>query len=357
MKANSTYRIALNGVVACLLLFSSQLMAQRTRAQIQAEVAAYQELSDKLMRVFLNPQAPEVRRLAAADTLVIVTNQELIPRVLATFRNTKESDTIRSRALGLLDPQLVRDDRLASEVVDLLGDVEQSPTLRRASMKAVSLAAVAAPAMIQDAEKTFDVLRTVAQDKDLTIRRGALRILCAFGDDYAQQLLIDGLKEENADLLPDYEAVNLIGLDSHTDYYPDLLKIMQSTKDSRTRLACVNILGPYSEAQPVILGYLNDANADLILRRAALVSTQANQPASFSEITAGLVGDDSAPDALRIMAIQTVMYQRRSPRVRPRNEGELDQFDQNVRSLRSRAKSEALGKVVEDYINRLKIDF
>ena len=78
-------------------------------------------------------------------------------------------------------------------------------------------------------------LRVAATDDDRDLRERVLDLLALNGDPYAQELLINGLRDPQIALVAPELALRMIGYDVHAEHYDLLREIVETSKKPKLR--------------------------------------------------------------------------------------------------------------------------
>ena len=86
-----------------------------------------------------------------------------------------------------------------------------------------------------------EALRAVATDQQRELRAQALELLAIDSDAYAQELLMRGLREPKNALVPEAQAIQLLGYDDHAQVVP-LVREVYERATGATREEALRVL-------------------------------------------------------------------------------------------------------------------
>lgn len=321
-----------------------------TREEWQARIAAHQAMIGRGARVFLDRSRPVAERIGALRGIEEFVAPEDVAAAAELFLDRTQPAELRANALAMIEHAVDRNPAVVTEVLRLATSRETAAPLRAIAVKVLTDLSFSSLTMQERSAEMLPALRTIAQDPDPELRRTALSILAAHADDFAQQRLIECVRNPAAGPLPRVECIRLLGFRLHGDAYPVLHQVALSDADEAARIEAVRLLGGYSEARPALIGFLDSRHSE-DLRMAALGTLYANDPAGFPALAIAVVRDERASDALRLYAIQAVR-QRRTAILRASG-ADMPSFDAAVAEVARTSKSDAVRRAAADYVRQV----
>ena len=233
------------------------------------------------------------------------------------------------------------DESLAQQVAQLLAtlrDRDQALDVRMAALQALAaldfLGAHFAP--YRAAYK--EALREVATDPERALRESALELLAIEKDDYAQQLLLKGLKEPKEAMVSDAKAIQFLGYDDHADIVPLAREVFERGKGV-AREEALKVLATDPESEKLLAKLLADKSEKPSIRRLSASGLQSLNPDAFEKSARKIVADDSDDDAIRATSIAALAHGRESADkpVDPKLVEAVQQLGQKTRSRAMRS--------------------
>lgn len=311
--------------------------------------------------VFLNTQLSDGQRINAVESFPTVNDEGQLPRVKRIVRNREESDEVRAMAMAKLSYHTEQDESLYKNVLDWVVDPNTPKLLRLQTLNTLGLLGFTPFGMQAVGDDIISTYRKLVNDNEIEYRRTAFNYLAVRGDDFAQQLLIQGLQNPQQSLLPSSESIAMLSFDIHGDHYPVIFKVMQETNEKATLIEAIRVLGNYAPARPEIIKYLNDQQEDREVRLSAMKTLNAFDQDNFARNVLPLIRNRNTPEELVIYAINAEKYRRKSNRVRNNKivSGQFvgDSFDQAVQQLNSNSESNSpVGKSANIYLRTLNLN-
>jgi hypothetical protein len=193
----------------------------------------------------------------------------------------------------------------------LLEDPGEVEAVRSAALHAIAQNSFSRAAFRRWEPDVRAVLRAVATGDDPALRDEALERLALDGDEYAQRLLVDGLRDPSLALVPPARALQLLGHDVHAEHYPLLRDLVETTRTKAVRRTALRLLAADSDATELFARIAADRDEDPVARSTSAVALQSLAPARFDDVARDVVGDDA--DDRRVRATFTNAITNREP--------------------------------------------
>jgi hypothetical protein len=136
-------------------------------------------------------------------------------------------------------------------------------------------------------------LRIAATDDDGDLRHDALDALVNFKDEFARQVLTEGLQGTGKTLVPAAAALGLLARDDHGSANAIARELLGTTTDIPTRAQAVRVLGADPAATGLLDGIMRDKNEFEEVRRAGAVALRSLDPSRFENSALEIVQDAS----------------------------------------------------------------
>lgn len=191
-------------------------------------------------------------------------------------------------------------------LIERLVDREEDISVRLAALSGLVQLNISAPRSVFDRPMYLDALRSIVNDRDMTLRRRVIGILAREKDAFIQQQLLDGLLGRSASLVPASKAIQLLGYDVHAIPTNLLKEIVEHPPNSAAKREAVRLLA----ADPTSAGLLSRLLADQTersdVRRIAAIGLHWLAPAKFATAARRIILDDEEDPDLRATCISAL---------------------------------------------------
>lgn len=344
--------------VAALLSVSIGCNAQQEdmRAKVQAEVDAARQASRRAAATFLDRKQPTETRLAAVKDQSAFVDRGDAVSALEIVVDAEEPPAIRVRALQLGKHEIEQDQQLVTELINLLVSQETPAELRHAMMDVGQTLLISGTGSTRGEDITA-AMRAMSQDRDPKLRGMALGMLAAQGDDVAQQALAADLRDPTTELVPPATAVAMLALQPDGDTFAVLREVLAKPPNEEAQIEAAQALGQDPQSHDELQAVVANNDASDALRIAAAGALHANAPEKFVEPATKALQDEGAGDELRIFLIKGMqtLRENRAAAGTPATATTAERaFDQAVRRLSTRAKSQPLRDAAKEYATKYK---
>ena len=349
MMCHSYIRLAL--LIACgLPTLARTVPAQDARDAERARVERERSRIETAAAAFFDSARTTNQRLEAVrDVQAFITMQQA-SRALRLARNPGESLALRVRAVQLAGVPEQADTNFVTQMGSIARDRSLPVELRGESVRQLAAASFD---LNGKPPSQLEALRVAVGDPDIEVRRVAFRALAGHADSAAIRLLVDGLENPAAALLPTAEAVELVALKDPSPHYALLHRVLMQSTDSVVTAVTIQALGKYAPSHAIIAQHFRDARQPLLVRRAALGALAVGDRAGVAAESLPVVTDETAPPELRVRAIRLVELTRtsRDPRVFARS---ADAFDQAMSRLVASSTTPSVRDAARTYLTRTR---
>ncbi len=214
----------------------------------------------------------------------------------------------RVAAIAAASPGAVARPGLIDLLLRILRDTQEDPAVRRAALSALQENSFAAAEFGPWAAPWTEALRDVATDDDRALRARALDILALEGDEYAQRLLTDGLRDPRRALVPPAKALRMIGYDVHAEQYELLRDLAANAKQKAVRNQALRLLAADGASKDMFARIAADRDEDATARATAAVALQGLAPDEFAALARDVVQDDDDDDRVRATVITALAH-------------------------------------------------
>ena len=231
-----------------------------------------------------------------------------VEELVAELRNRRFGAKRRIGAVVRAGGRAVRRPQLMEALLQLVADPDEDAELRRAALSTVEAASFKTVEFRRYAPDYLAALRAVATDADPNLRSAALNVLALNKDSYAQQLLVDGLRNPREALVKPVQAVRMLGYDVHAEHYPLLRDIVETSKQPALRRAALRLLAADSGSRTLLRRVAEDRGEDKQARATAAVALQSLAPTEFDKLARTVVLDDDEDDDVRATVIAAITH-------------------------------------------------
>jgi hypothetical protein len=182
-------------------------------------------------------------------------------------------------------------------------DATEPKEVRVAALKALQGASFHSPLVEASRPEWMAALRESARDEDPEIRQRVLGVLAQRKDGFAQQLLIEGLQNPAAALVPPETAIELLAYDTHGEHYPLLREIAERSPSEAARQQAIRSLAADPAARPQLMAILRNRAESVTIRCVAAHALRTLDPAAFEREAKTIILADTEPDDLRITCL------------------------------------------------------
>ncbi len=238
---------------------------------------------------------------------------EPVADLLAELTNRRFGSRRRIDAIVRAGATAVKRPRLMNALILVVADPEEDGDVRRAALSAIEASSFKTVEFRRYAPDYNAALRVAATGADADLRAESLDVLALHHDSYAQQLLVDGLRDPDQALVPPVQAVRMLGYDLHAEHYPLLRDIVETSKQQPLRRAALRLLAADSGSRSLMRTIATDRAEDKQCRATAAVALQVLAPRDFDRVARTVVLDDDEDDDLRATVISAITHGPTAP--------------------------------------------
>ncbi len=265
---------------------------------------------------------------------------EPVADLLAELTNRRYGAKRRIDAIVRAGARAVKRPRVMNTMILIVADPTENVEVRRAALSVIEASSFKTVEFRRYASDYKAALRVAATDADADLRAEALDVLALGRDSYAQQLLVDGLRDPAEALVPPVQAVRMLGYDVHAEHYPLLREIVETSRQQPLRRAALRLLAADSGSRALMRSIASDKTEDKAARATAAVALQALAPRDFDRVARTVVLDDDDDDDVRATVISAITHGPTAPgRDVERKVRELDAAPGGTRQLNRAARA------------------
>jgi hypothetical protein len=164
---------------------------------------------------------------------------------------------------------------------------------RYAVLQALGAAQFASPEFGSIQGDYTAALREVSTDPNAELRQRALGILAREKDGFAQEKLLDGLKNPAEALVPPEKALQLLGNDIHAEGYAAARQILKNPPNPTARREALRLLATDASAAPTFEKLLQDKNELSEVRQLSAAALHSLKPEKLQQQARNILLDQS----------------------------------------------------------------
>jgi hypothetical protein len=163
-------------------------------------------------------------------------------------------------------------------VLDVFRDRSQPAEARLEALQTIQAASFAVPEFDSIRPDYIAALRQAAEDPDPELRQRALGILAREHDGFAQEVLLEGLREPARALVAPDKALQLLSYDVHAGAYPIAREIVKKSPDASARREALRLLAGDPKSAAILEDVLADKGERADIRRMSASALHALNP-------------------------------------------------------------------------------
>ena len=203
--------------------------------------------------------------------------------LLSVATDTRKTAKQRVEALAQLPLAVCEDEDNLQAILKILRDKAESIEVRLAALQSLQAASFSVVVFEPCRGDYLAALRDVAEDPDPELRQRVLGILSREKDGYAQQKLLDGLKDPKNALLPPEKALQLLGYDVHGEAYSVARNIVNNPPNPTAKREALRLLAADAGSVPIFEKVLRDKDEVSENRQISAAGLQAVAPVNLRE--------------------------------------------------------------------------
>jgi hypothetical protein len=232
-------------------------------------------------------------------------------RAAARKPTGKRRPSAAARAKEIATAPLEADDleRVVPDLLATLGDRKESLTVRNAALERLAALDFLGPRFAPFRADYKQALRDVATDPVPELRELALEPLAIERDPYAQELIVNGLKRPEDALLPEAKAIQLLGYDDHAEIVPLVRRVYRRSKGP-AREEALRVLATDPKSEPLLRRLLTDKSEQRNIRQLSASGLQSLNPEAFDRAARKIVADEDDYNDIRATAVAALAHGR-----------------------------------------------
>lgn len=295
---------------------------------------------------FLDTSKTKAKRLSNVEETFGLRKPADVADAADIARDKKQPLEVRISALNQISFKIGEQINLIDLMFAILEDADEPSDLRRAALRALQQAGFTSSIFQAKRPEYLDVLRRIVDDPDPEIRTRVIEELAKEKDDYVQRRLIEGLEDKRKALVPPEKAIQFLGYDMHSEYFPVLRKIVADPPNQAARVEAVRLLGADADSKKLLTDIVRDKDEKSEVRLVGAAGLQALDPQELEKQAKKIVLDDDDYDEIKSVVINAVTHF-------PEKDGlENDKkFIKKVEDLQESSKSKQLKDIAKTFVS------
>lgn len=212
------------------------------------------------------------------------------------------------RALAAMVDDVCEDADKLQSVLNIIKDASAALAVRMAALQTMLAAGFSSPNFTACRPDFLAALRAVVSDPNYDIRQRVLGILAREHDGYAQQVLLEGLRDPAKALLPPEKALQLLSYDIHSDAYPLAREIVQNPPNATAKREALRLLAADAASAPVFEKILRNKKEPVDIRQLSAAALQTLAPEKLQQHARRIVLDTSEDHQLKATSLTAITH-------------------------------------------------
>ncbi len=220
------------------------------------------------------------KRRSARTSISIATSQRKVPKE-------------RVAAFAEAPLAVCETDANLQAVLKVVRNKEEPVEVRLAAIDTLATAAFSVVAFESCRHDYIATLREVAKDPNAEIRESALGLLAGEKDGFAQEKLLEGLKDPEKALVPPEKALQLLSYDVHAESYEAARNVVENPPSEVARQEALRLLAADANSGPLFEKLLRDKDEYRAVRQLSASALQAINPDKLQKHAREMLLDSS----------------------------------------------------------------
>jgi len=314
---------------------------------VQDKLKARQEQNESGLSDFTKARNA-IEYKAALQQIRSLSDPEAVKKAIELLKNKQEDVTVRSLVLQKALSSIGKNLEYIRDCLSILQDKTDRIEMRKGAFSVLKVFSFGSKLFVSLRPEYMAILRSLLDDPDTNLREMAAEELAKDKDEFVQRRLLDGLTKQEAPIISDAKAIQLLGYDIHAEYYPAVRRLLQSSEsDDVTKLEAIHVLANDPESKQLLVNMMLDKKQDKELRMSSVAAVQSGHPRDFVQIAKALVLDESESTDMRTVCLNALTL------VHPTEKAALhedQQFLEKVSRLHTLTKSPELKRMSLRYL-------
>lgn len=315
------------------------------RKRIAQQLSKAAKQRDK-QQVNPNKAVSAAKRRAALPP--VLKDPEDLATAVAILEDRTEDPALRESILLRIGTAAGKSDPLLTMVLGIFRNAAEPVPVRLAALRVLQQASFSSSIFQSKRPDYLAALREVVRDPHPEMRERALEILAVKKDEYAQRVLLDGLRTPSAAVVAPEKAIQMLGYDVHAEHYPILRDVVQNPPNTAAKEEAVRLLAADAASQDLLTAILDDKNESPEVRKLSAAALRTMAPDEFTEHAKRIVDDDDDADDVRAAVLTALINTGDQRKLRADAA-----FTRKVQRLRDRSAGKA-GRSAAEFLRQQK---
>lgn len=230
-------------------------------------------------------------------------SQVLARRAVSIATNEQKSAKQRVAALAEAPLAAFGNDKDLAAVLSVLRNKDEPIAVRLGALESLQAASFSADVFAPYRGDYLATLRKVVDDPDPELRQRALGVLMRDKDGFAQQKLLDGLKNPDKALVPPEKALQLLSYDVHAEAYSVARDIVKTPPNDEARREALRLLAADASSAPMFEKLLRDKKELREIRQISASALNALNPEKLQKHAREILLDRSDYDDIKATSL------------------------------------------------------
>jgi len=283
--------------------------------------------------------------------------QDDVGEAVRIIRDEGEEVNVRIMALNGVLYEIGQSEELIELLFEILRNSDEPVEFRIAVLNVFTEMDFSSVIFRERRPQYLEILRNIVDEPNAELNQMAVEILAKSKDEYIQRRLLEGLQSEEQALVRPEKAIQLLGYDIHTEYFPILQRVAKDPSNLLAKNEAVRLLATDTDSKSLLTEILQDKSEHRRVRQTSAIALQSLSPAEFERQAERIIFDDDEYEDIRatcINALESPLADSLSdsksllPAADERRLGLLEKVEQ----LKEEASSKELKKVAQRYISK-----
>jgi HEAT repeat protein len=299
---------------------------------------------------FFDKSKSKKERISGIEETFGLRTEADVAKAAEILRDKAEPVEVRVSAINLISYKIGEQINLIELMFSIIKDASEPSELRRGALRALQQAGFTSTLLQSKRPEFLDTLRQVVDDPDPEIRVRVIEQLAKEKDEYVQRRLVEGLEDKKKALVPAETAIQFLGYDLHSEYFPLLKKIVADPPNQAAKNEAVRLLAADSDSKDILTEIVLDKTEKSELRQLGAVALQALAPEEFESHAKQIVMDDADYPEIKSVMIGGVAHFPEKGGV-----AEDDEFVKKVEDLQD-SSSRKLKEIAKTFVSNQSDD-
>jgi uncharacterized protein (UPF0147 family) len=311
-------------------------------------------------RDFLNDVKSKKIGIDEVD-LVMESNsvQDDVTEAVSILRDQSENVDVRIAALNNITFEIGQSEELIELLFSILANSNEAVNLRSAVLSICGELQFSSTLFRMKRAQFLDILRIIVDDPNPELSQTSIEELAKLKDEYIQRRLLEGLENLAKPLVRPEKAIQLLGYDVHSEYFPVLKQIAKKSPNLLAKNEAVRLLAVNPKAKDLLAGILQDKDESKRIRQTSAIALKSSAPGEFNKRAEQIILDDTEYEDIRATCINILMESTDFPQDSVNLDFAVDsaavgsnELLEKIKQLKETATTKELRKAADRYLSK-----